>query len=90
MGLTWEEVFIYLDDLIVFTPTFEIFVERLERLFQELVSANSQLKPSQCYFGFDSKCLGHMISNQGISWGLLGIIACSSTSLAKLQDNWWC
>lgn len=30
MGLNWEEVLIYLDDLIMFTPTFEIFLERFE------------------------------------------------------------
>lgn len=26
-GLTWEEVLIYLNDLIIFAPTFDVFLE---------------------------------------------------------------
>lgn len=62
-GLTWEEVLIYLDDLNVFAPTFEAFLGCLEHVFKRLVGADLKVKPSKCFFGFDSvKYLGHVVS----------------------------
>lgn len=50
MGLTWEEILIYMDDIIMLTPSFDIFLDCLEKVFQKLVQANLKLKPSKCFF----------------------------------------
>lgn len=58
---------VYLDDLIVFASTFEMFLEWLEHVFQHLVDADLILKSSKCLFDFDTvKYLGHIVSKAGI------------------------
>lgn len=43
MGLSWEEFQVYLDDLIIFAPTFEVLLQWLERVFHRLEGANAIL-----------------------------------------------
>lgn len=67
MGLMWEEVLIYLGDIIVFGPTFEISLEHLEKVICHLDVANFYLKPSKCYFEDDTiKYLEHIVSQNDI------------------------
>ena len=58
---------IYLDDVIIFSPTVEEHLERLEAVFSRLKQHNLKLKPSKCEF---LKCevtyLGHVVSEAGI------------------------
>jgi len=50
-GLTWEVCFAYLDDLIIFSNTFEQQVERLRMVFDRLVDADLKLnRANVCYF----------------------------------------
>lgn len=65
-SLTWEWVLIYLDDLVVFAPSLRSFWN-IWRLFGCLVGTTLKLKPSICFFRYSSvKCLGHIISAEGI------------------------
>lgn len=45
--------FIYLDDLIVFSKTFEDHVKRLQSIFQCIRENNSKLLPKKCQFFMD-------------------------------------
>jgi len=47
-GLTWEICLAYLDDLIIFSRTFDQHMERLQKVFDRLVQAGLKLKPSKC------------------------------------------
>ena len=49
-GLVGEECLIYLDDIIVFSSSFEEHLLRLTRILQALRGAGLQLKPSKCHF----------------------------------------
>ena len=49
-GLTPEECLIYLDDVIVYSSTFDDHLERLKRVFQRLRQAGLRLKPEKCHF----------------------------------------
>jgi hypothetical protein len=66
-GLKWTSCLIYLNDIIVFSPTFEDHLKDLRQVFMRLQDANLQLKPTKC-----SICqpellyLGHKISAEGI------------------------
>lgn len=67
-GLQWQELLLYMDDIISVSSTFHEGLERLEKIFQRLQGANLKLKPSKCVFfqkqvGF----LGHIVSETGIS-----------------------
>ena len=49
-GLTEEQCLIYLDDIVVFSATFEDHIERLGNVFRALHQAGLTLKLSKCDF----------------------------------------
>lgn len=58
----------YLDDLMVFAPTEEIALQRLETVFGMLKKHNLKLSPKKCHFLRRSvKFLGHLITEGGVS-----------------------
>jgi len=66
-GLTWEVCLAYLDDLIIFSSTFEQHIERLQMVFDRLVAADLKLKPSKCsLFQRKVKFLRSIVSGEGI------------------------
>ena len=59
---------LYLDDIIIFSKTYEEHVARLEAVFKKLKDAGLKLSPSKCRFMCkEIKYLGHMVSEKGIS-----------------------
>lgn len=67
-GLTGTECSIFLDDILIFSSTFEEHLQRLEHVFQRLKEAGLKLKPNKCnFFQTKVKYLGHIISAEGIS-----------------------
>ena len=66
-GLTYEQCLIYLDDIVVFSVTFDQHLERLRAVFQHLDNAGLKLKPNKCHFAKgEIRYLGHVVSRQGI------------------------
>jgi transposase InsO family protein len=59
---------VYLDDLIIFSNSFEQHIERLDMILKRLHEADLKLAPEKCFF-FKSKVnfLGHVVSADGIS-----------------------
>ena len=58
---------LYLDDIVVFSKSFEEHLTRLEAVFQRLHQAGLKLKTSKCHFFKQSiKYLGHIISAKGV------------------------
>ena len=59
---------LYLDDIVIFSKTYEEHLVRLEAVFQKLKEAGLKLGPSKCQFlRKDTRYLGHIISEKGIS-----------------------
>ena len=59
---------IYLDDLIVFSDTFEEHMERLELIFNRLRQYNLKLAPQKCVFcKTEVDYVGYTVSERGIS-----------------------
>ena len=66
-GLSGEQCLIYLDDVIIFSATFEEHLERLGSVFERFRSAGLKLKLKKCQFAQKSVTyLGRIISNKGI------------------------
>ena len=74
-----EHVANYIDDIIIFTETWEEHLKVSGELFKRLSEAGLTVKPSKCYVGFSSlEFLGHRIGG--------GEISATEKVLDKIQD----
>jgi len=66
-GLTYDLCLVYLDDILVFSKTFDEHLECLATVFDRLDRYSLKLKPSRCsLFQRRVSFLGHVISGQCI------------------------
>ena len=66
-GLKWNTLLVYIDDILVFSPTFEDHVRDVNSVLDRLLDANITLKPSKCnVFQRELLYLGHLVSADGI------------------------
>jgi transposase InsO family protein len=66
--LRGTELWVFLDDLIVFSDTIEEHAIRLEHVFQRFEKAKLLLQPAKCVFAkSEVKYLGYVVSSEGIS-----------------------
>ena len=47
-GVDWQHVLVYIDDICLFSTTFENHLALLREVFTKLRAANLKLKPSKC------------------------------------------
>ena len=65
--LNLRDCLIYLDDIVIFSKTFEEHMEKLKAVFQRLHEHGLKLKPSKCeLFRSQVVYLGHVVSKEGI------------------------
>ena len=67
VGLVNKELFCFIDDIIVYSCTFDEHIQRLENLFIRLRKAVLKLQPEKCeFFKKEVTYLGHLISAEGV------------------------
>ena len=67
-GLEGKFCFVYIDDILVCSKSFEEHLQHLQEIFERLRKANLTLKPKKCSFlQRQVAYLGHVISSDGIS-----------------------
>ena len=65
--LNFTHLLIYLDDLIIFSKTFDEHLERLQLVFSRLQEHGLKLKPSKCQLmRKEVQYLGHLVSAEGV------------------------
>lgn len=66
-GMNWEELLVYLDDIIVLGKTFLESLESLRRAFYRFREYNLKLKPKKCcLFRREVEFLGRIINSEGV------------------------
>ena len=66
-GLHWETCLFYLDDIIVFSSTWEEHLARLCQVFERLRHANLKLGAEKCVFATkEASYLGHRVTEEGL------------------------
>ena len=66
-GLTHEICLVYMDDVIIYSSTFEQHVADLTKVFARIQRAGLTLKASKCRFGAkELQYLGYLISPEGV------------------------
>ena len=64
----FRSLLLYLDDIVVFSSSFETHLERLEVVLRRLRQHNLKLKMNKChFFQTEVKYLGHIISSKGVA-----------------------
>ena len=67
-GLSWKICLVYLDDIIIFSKTFEEHISNLDQVLQRLREANLKLSPKKCtLLQSQVTFLGHVVSKDGIA-----------------------
>lgn len=67
-GLNWDIALCFLDDVIIFSKTFDEHISRLGKVFDRLQRYHLKLKPGKCYLlQQEVAYLGFRVSGEGIS-----------------------
>ncbi|KAK3532108.1 hypothetical protein QTP86_008372 [Hemibagrus guttatus] len=89
--LVFQMVLVYLDDLLVYSGTFEGHLARLETVLQRLRQAGLKVKVEKCHFlQSEVKFLGHVVSAQGVGTDPdkpLEVVAMDFTTLEPASDG---
>ncbi|XP_063794647.1 uncharacterized protein LOC134949877, partial [Pseudophryne corroboree] len=63
----FEMVLLYLDDVIIFSKSYEDHLQHLEEVFQQLTKCGLKLKPTKCHLLKPKvQYLGHVVSAEGV------------------------
>lgn len=66
-GLNWKKCLVYIDDIIIFSDSFDEHLVALGEVLAALERANLKVKPEKCHFlQSNISFLGHIISPEGI------------------------
>ena len=66
-GMEQKEIFLFLDDAIIYSKTIAEHNEKFERFLQRLRKANLKLQPDKCEFlKTEVIYLGHVLSKEGL------------------------
>jgi hypothetical protein len=66
-GLLWKQCIIYIDDLMVFSKTFEEHLMNMRACFERCRSYNLKLRPTKCdFFKNQINFLRHVVSKNGV------------------------
>lgn len=78
----------YLDDLLVFAPTEQLALDRLEMVFSRVKNHNLKLSPKKCNFLRRSvKFLGHIICEDGVCTDPEKVQAITDVQVSDLMDS---
>jgi hypothetical protein len=87
-GLKYELCLVYLDDIIVFSRTWEEHLTNLRTVLDRIKSAGIYLKPAKCQFARRSiTFLGHIVSADGVSMTTEKVKAVADFPAPKKQED---
>ena len=87
-GLIGKELFVYLDDIIIFADTLKEHKKKFNNLIQSLRKANPHLQPDKCEFlRPEIEYLGHIIDKNGVRPEPRKIIPVEEFPVPKTQKN---
>lgn len=66
-GLTWKQCLVYIDDVLIFSKTFEDHLIHLDQVLNRFILSGLKLKPTKCAFGDQEvEYLGFRFSKKGM------------------------
>ena len=66
--ILWSYVLVYIDNIVVYSTTFESHLKHLDSVLDKIAKAHITLSPPKCHIGYQSLVLlGQKVSRLGIS-----------------------
>ena len=66
-GKDWDFVFVYLDDILVVSPSMEVHLSHLEKVATRIQEAGLRLRPDKCLFATERiDYLGNTLTSSGV------------------------
>jgi hypothetical protein len=88
LGLNWQICMAYIDDIVVFSDTFEKHLEDIETLFERLLTNGMKLALEKCQFCKPSfEILGHICSEEGTAPNPSKIEVIQNFPLPSMKDE---
>lgn len=67
LGIQNERCLVYMDDIIIYSPTIHEHIDRLKEVFKRLRKANLKIQPDKCEFlRKEVAYLGHLVTKDGV------------------------
>ena len=86
-GIKWQFCAGYIDDIIIWSNTFNNHLQHVEEVLRRMQQANLQLRPKKCdLFRSSVKCLGSIVSSKGISMDPKRITALKDLPVPTSKD----
>ena len=88
--LLWTICVVYIDDILIYSDTWEEHLEAIDKVLQRLIQANLKIKLSKCEFARTQlQYLGHIINSQGIATDPKKVEAIRLWAPPKtVKENW--
>jgi transposase InsO family protein len=87
-GLKWTTCLTYLDDVLVFSRTFDEHMDKLRKVFDRIRQARLTLKLSKCQFAFrEIEYLGQIVNEQGVRMSEARIKAIKEAQIPKTKKE---
>ena len=87
-GINWKFCLVYIDDIIIYSQSFQEHLHHLTQVFDRLIEANLKLQPPKCLFALPKvPYLGHIISEYGIAPNPEKISSLSSFPVPKCKKD---
>ena len=86
--LIFKSVLVYLDDIMIYSKTFEEHLEQVDKVLELIIEAGLKLRPDKCDFLKEEiRYLGHTISAEGIQANDEKIKAIASWERPQTVEN---
>ena len=87
-NLKWTEVLTYVDDILIFSKSFEEHLSSLNKVCQVMGKFNMTLAPHKCHLFQESvKYLGHLVNREGVKCDPDKVKAIREMSIPQTKDE---
>ena len=87
-GLKWTAVMVYMDDVLIFSPSLEHHLESLEAVFKRIDEFGLRFKAKKCFIAVDEvRFLGHLVTRRGIKPDPQKTMAITDMEMPKTKDE---
>ena len=83
----WIFALVYIDDIVIFSRSFEDHLSHLDQVFKAVAETGITLATTKCHFAYQSLLLGQKVSRLGLSTHMEKVLAILNLDIPKNIHN---